>query len=80
MLQKIVLVMTQNNIPTHAQPHGVRAKENKQKCIYLEIFFSSSTTATNPFLLFLSKKVTINPRLESAGDLTLHKLQNHTWR
>lgn len=31
--------MTQNNIPTHAQTHGVRAKENKEKLFILIFFF-----------------------------------------
>lgn len=31
--------MRENNIPTRAQPHGVRAKEKKEKYIYFEVSF-----------------------------------------
>lgn len=31
--------MRENNIPTRAQPHRVRAKEKKEKYIYFEVSF-----------------------------------------
>lgn len=44
-----------------SNPMEPELRKTRRNVFILKSFFSSSTTAANPFLLFLSKKVRITP-------------------